>query len=62
MIQLRWSDETEWKDFPGPVTVRQARQKWRLDVAAWEVKHGKGARPTKAEPEFRVKPLPGREP
>lgn len=48
MIQLRWGDETVWKDLPDVQSVEQAQEMWRKSKA----KGGK----LPPDPEFREKP------
>lgn len=48
MIQLRWGDETVWKDMPQFKTVAEAQ-------ACWDESKAKGGK-LPPDPEFRVKP------
>ncbi len=48
MIQLRWGDETAWKDMPNVKSVEDAQEMWRQEKA----KGGK----LPPDPEFREKP------
>lgn len=54
MIQLRWSDENNWKDFPKAKSVEEAQMMWYVSEARFLACYGR--RPTMATPEFRVKP------